>query len=380
MLGRMPPTSKVAATTSVPATGDTGSRFGLSKSVRQRAISTVGALGNRAVNPFVFVSQSNSPESPGSEMSVVRIGSKCSGVTNPALAVFPDQSSGMAYKVSLVDVRQIRLTGEAILTLLQGVPQGGPIMQYGLPFQAVFRSTDPRIRNKLMTGTLYVLISMVLSVVLVGLVGFFIMGGYVLRLLRNVRTQQEHPLPEWDQWQTDLRNGFFMFVAYLVWLLPFLVVYVVVLVGNNQEALPATDSLDSFGAAFSYSLGAIGIGFGRSLVALLPTVAGWILGPAIAIALAQRMELADAFKFGNVLAWVARNWVQCLLVSLIAGLMSVLISVVAALTGALALGIGLIVTLPFGFLMSSIYQHHLFGQLAQTRDLTVMFPELANPG
>lgn len=253
-------------------------------------------------------------------------------------------------------------------------------MQYGLPFQAVFRSTDPRIRNKLMTGTLYVLVSMVLSVVLVGIVGFFIVGGYGLRLLRNVRTQQEHPLPEWDQWQTDLRNGFFLFVAYVVWLLPFLVVYVVVLVGNDQEALPATDSLDSFGAAFSYSLGAIGIGFGRSLVALLPTVAGWILGPAIAIALAQRMELADAFKFGNVLAWVARNWVQCLLVSLIAGLMSLLISVVAALTGALALGIGLIVTLPFGFLMSSIYQSHLFGQLAQIRDLTVMFPELANPG
>jgi hypothetical protein len=177
-----------------------------------------------------------------------------------------------------------------------------------------------------------------------------------------------------------LRPYLFMFVAYLVWFLPFLVVYVVVLVGNNQEALPATDSLDSFGAAFSYSLGVIGIGFGQSLVALLPTVAGWILGPAIAIALAQRMELADAFKFGNVLAWVAQNWVQCLLVSLIAGLMSLLISVVAALTGALALGIGLIVTFPFGFLMSSIYQHHLFGQLAQSRDLTVMFPELANPG
>ena len=252
-------------------------------------------------------------------------------------------------------------------------------MQYGLPFQAVFRSTDPRIRNKLMTGTLYVLVSMVLSVVLVGVVGFFIVGGYGLRLLRNVRTHQEHPLPEWDQWQTDLRNGFFLFVAYLVWLLPFFVVSLVVnLVGNEPAPLPAMDSLDSFGTAFSYSLGAIG--FGRSLVALLPTVLGSILGPAIAIALAQRMELADAFKFGNVLAWVARNWVQCLLASVIAGLISLLISVVAALTGALALGIGVIVTLPFGFLMSSIYQHHLFGQLAQTRGLTVMFPELANPG
>ncbi len=254
-------------------------------------------------------------------------------------------------------------------------------MQYGLPFQIVFSSTDPRIRKKLMTGTLYVLVSMVLSVVLVGILGFFIVGGYSLRLLRNVRTNQEHPLPEWDQWQTDLRNGFFLFVAYVVWLLPFFAVLVAVnLVGNNQTALPLTDSysLDAFGGTFSHSLASIGLG--ASLASLLPTVAGWILGPAIMIALAQRMELADAFKFGNVLAWVARNWVQCLLASVVAGLVSLLISVAAALTGALALGIGLIVTLPFGFLMSSIYQNHLFGQLAQSRDLTVMFPEPANPG
>lgn len=252
-------------------------------------------------------------------------------------------------------------------------------MQYGLPFQAIFSSTDPRIRNKIMTGILYVLVSGILSVLLVGILGFFIVGGYSLRLLRNVQNNQEHPLPEWDQWQSDLRSGFFMFVAYLVWLLPFFVVYVVVnLVGNNQNVFPVADSLDSFEVAFSHSLAAIGLG--RSLVALLPTVAGWILGPAIMIALAQRMELADAFKFGNVLAWVARNWAQCLLVSVIAGLASLLISVVASLTGALALGIGLIVTLPFGFLMSSIYQYHLFGQLAQSRDLTVMFPALAYPG
>ena len=99
-------------------------------------------------------------------------------------------------------------------------------MQYGMPFQVVFSSTDPRIRNKIMTGILYVLVSGILSVLLVGILGFFIVGGYSLRLLRNVQNNQEHPLPEWDQWQSDLRSGFFMFVAYLVWLLPFFVVYV----------------------------------------------------------------------------------------------------------------------------------------------------------
>ena len=251
-------------------------------------------------------------------------------------------------------------------------------MQYGLPFQVVFSSTDPRIRNKIMTGILYVLVSGILSVVLIGILGFFIVGGYSLRLLRNVRTNQEHPLPEWDQWQTDLRNGFFMYVAVVVWLLPFIVVSIVASpVWNIQATLPAMDSLGTFAGIFSYSLGAIS-SIGSNLAALLFTIAGWILGPAITIAFAQRMELADAFKFGNVLAWVARNWVQCLLVSVIAGLVSLPIALVAFLVGGLALGIGLIVTLPFGLLMSSIYQYHLFGQLAQSRDLTVMFPELAD--
>lgn len=253
-------------------------------------------------------------------------------------------------------------------------------MQYGMPFQMVFSSTDPRIRNKLTKGALYVLVSGILSFLLVGLVGFFIVGGYSLRLLRNVQTNQEHPLLEWDQWQTDLRNGFFVYVALVVWLLPFIVVSIIASpVWDIQESLPGLDGPETFAGAFSYSLGAIS-SIGSNLAALLSTVVGWILGPAVTIAFAQRMELADAFKFGNVLAWVARNWAQCLLVSVISGLVSLLISVVATLTGALALGIGLIVTLPFGFLMSSIYQNHLIGQLAQSRDLTVMFPELANPG
>lgn len=57
-------------------------RFGWSESVKQWTSPTAGAPGNRAVSPFVLVSQSNSPESPSSEMSVVRVGSKRSGVTD----------------------------------------------------------------------------------------------------------------------------------------------------------------------------------------------------------------------------------------------------------------------------------------------------------
>ena len=51
-------------------------------------------------------------------------------------------------------------------------------MQYGLPFQAVFRSTDPRIRNKIMTGILYVLISTI-SVRFAGRSCRFLHSGWI---------------------------------------------------------------------------------------------------------------------------------------------------------------------------------------------------------
>lgn len=226
-------------------------------------------------------------------------------------------------------------------------------MQYGLPFQTVFQSTDPRLRAKLAKGTLYVLASIVLSPVLVGIAGFFILGGYGLRLLQNVQTHQEHPLPEWDQWRQDLRSGFFLFVAGIVWFLPLILLSIWVSWSSNQDPVAS------------------------GLISLLTTVVGWIIGPGIAIALAQGLELSDAFRFRTILAWVGQNWLQCLLASLIAGLISIPILVAAAIAGTLALGIGLLVTIPFAFLMAGIYQNHLFGQLARTRDLTVMFPEEA---
>lgn len=62
------------------------------------------------------------------------------------------------------------------------------------------------------------------------------------------------------------------------------------------------------------------------------------------------------------------------------GLKSVLkviipILVATVVAGTLALGIGLLVTMSFALLIAGIHQNCLFGQLARTCDLTVMFPE-----
>ena len=247
-------------------------------------------------------------------------------------------------------------------------------MQFAQPFQMIFRSTDPRVFNKLAIGTLYVLVSGILSIFLVGVLGFFIVAGYAMRVLKNVQTNQEHPLPEWDQWQTDLRNGFFLAVSLVVWLLPFLVVYLIL--GLNPVLQGTTEfSADSLPAM---------VAVGQSILvniwwSLLPTVVGWVYGPAITIAFAQRMMLSDSFNFSRVLAWVGQNWAHCLLVSIVAIVMSIFIAIATTLIGALALGIGLIVMVPFGWFAASLYQNHLYGQLAQVRGLSVMFPDQVEP-
>ncbi len=246
-------------------------------------------------------------------------------------------------------------------------------MEYGRPFQMVFRSSDPRIKAKLLTGTLYVLCSILLTVLLIGIAGFWILGGYSLRLLRNVQNGEEHPLPEWDQWRSDLRGGFFLFLASIVWFLPFIILSVVV----NWSA--AGDIWSAFGDVGNGSFPSVSTATTSSLVSLLSTIAGLIIGPGISIALAQRMQLADVFSFGSVLAWIGQNWTRCLVVSLVAALASILIAVVSMIAGTIALGIGLIVAVPFMGLMSSLYQYHLYGQLAQASDLNTMFPDEAVP-
>ena len=236
----------------------------------------------------------------------------------------------------------------------------------------VFRSSDPRIKAKLLTGILYVLISILLTPLLIGIAGFWILGGYSIRLLQNVQIGKEFSLPEWDQWRSDLRGGFLLFVAMIVWFLPFIVLSAILSISTigDQEYISVILGRSTFNRNL----------FAQMSISLLSTVAGLILGPGISIAMAQRVQLADAFRFGRVLAWIGQNWTRCLKVSLVATLVSFLIGVVSTIAGALALVIGLLAAIPFAMLMSSLYQYHLYGQLAQSSDLTAMLPEVADPG
>jgi hypothetical protein len=89
-----------------------------------------------------------------------------------------------------------------------------------------FFTEDERWIEKTAIGTGVLLLSTLLSFVLVGVVGFFIVMGYGVRLLQNVRDGVNPILPEWDQWGDDLSRGFKLFVVQFIWALPILLIVV----------------------------------------------------------------------------------------------------------------------------------------------------------
>ena len=87
-------------------------------------------------------------------------------------------------------------------------------------------SEDERWVEKTAIGTGLLLISSLLLVALIGVLGYFILFGYLVRLLQNVRDDVHPVLPEWDRWGDDLVRGVKLVCVYVVWALPILLVSV----------------------------------------------------------------------------------------------------------------------------------------------------------
>jgi hypothetical protein len=54
----------------------------------------------------------------------------------------------------------------------------------------------------------------------VPIIGWLLIGGYVLRLLHNVITGDEPTLPEWNNWGGDIAGGLKAFVVGFIWGIP----------------------------------------------------------------------------------------------------------------------------------------------------------------
>ena len=88
-----------------------------------------------------------------------------------------------------------------------------------------FIPEDPRWKEKVAIGAALALLSFLIVPAIITI-------GYCVRMVQNMRSGQQFPLPEWDDWSGDLVRGFKLAVVYLVWALPLIMVGVPMAVGG----------------------------------------------------------------------------------------------------------------------------------------------------
>ncbi|MCS7221289.1 MAG: DUF4013 domain-containing protein [Anaerolineae bacterium] len=217
-------------------------------------------------------------------------------------------------------------------------------MDIGKAFGFVFE--DPEWLIKVLVGGLVILGGVLLSPILVGFFLLFVLEGYSIQLLKNVRDGLKHPLPRWDNWGDKAVKGLKLFVIFLIWAIPIIAVSLVsfvisALAADNQDLTPVA-------AAASICLACVSFLWGIWLA---------VLSPAICVRFAETEQISAGFELSRLLAFIRDNLGDII----VAVLISLVASIVALIAGFILCAIGLLFT---GF-WAGLVQFHLFGQIAR---------------
>jgi len=219
-------------------------------------------------------------------------------------------------------------------------------MDIGAAFTYAFDDED--WVKKLAIGGGITLGAIILLPILIGLALFLPIGGYMLKVLQNVRDGQPRPLPEWTDFGALFQSGLFVFIIALVYNLPGIVLSCA---SGLAQAAPELAQLDS-DAASAVMLVATCLNCVQILVSL---IAGAIL-PAGLIRYAQFETLGSAFQFGEIFAFIRNNIGDYIIAILLSWVASFI-----AFFGVILCLIGVFFTTFWSTLVSA----NLYGQLAR---------------
>ena len=217
-------------------------------------------------------------------------------------------------------------------------------------------SEDDRWVEKTAIGTGLLLISTLLLVALIGVLGYFILFGYLVRLLQNVRDDVHPVLPEWDRWGDDLVRGVKLACVYLVWALPifFASVPMFIIGAVISENVPYGD--EDIGAIFI--LCSLCLQFLVGIVFL-------VFQPGFTIAFARNETIKDGLQVSEIWDWTRHNIGNVAIVAILTVIASMIITTVGSIVGLILCVIGAVVTVPLSQLIIYYFQSHLYGQLAR---------------
>ena len=206
-------------------------------------------------------------------------------------------------------------------------------MDIGKSFGFVFE--DKKWIEKVLIGGILMLIP---------ILGPILMLGYAVELVRNVRNYQVNPLPAWDNWGEKISDGLKLFIIYLLWSLPliilsFLLMIPLMLTGDS-------DTGSAIASIFSLCFGCF---------TFIYAVVVWLATPGITIKYAETGEFSDGLKFGEILNFTKEHLGQIFVVIVV----SWLVYMLAGLFGTLLCLIGLVFTM----FWASLVQYHMIAQI-----------------
>ncbi len=228
-------------------------------------------------------------------------------------------------------------------------------MDFGKAFTFMF--DDPDWVRKFGIGVVVGLVAILLSPILIGLVPMLIILGYSLDVLRNVHDGREYPLPEWEDWSGFLARGFKLLVAFLVWLLPLILVSIPLFIGAAlTDSQGGSGAATAFGVLFIICSSCLMVLWGLFVV---------LISPAIYIRLAVTDRLGAAFEVANIWALTRDNLGNVIVAILLIIVAGIVAGIVGSL-GLILLLIGALVTIPAATFWQYLVQAHLFGQIGRT--------------
>lgn len=232
---------------------------------------------------------------------------------------------------------------------------------------------DPRWLTKVLVGSLLILISVLLTPILVGLLGFLILSGYGLEVLRNVRRGEQRPLPEWqDHWGEWLVLGLKLWLVTLVWSLPGILLSIPTSVFSAVADSSGSGDVGALAGLIIACFSCLSVIWGI-LVALV--------SPAIYIRLAETEEVSSGFQFGEILQFTRDHIGDVIVAVIVIWVVGLIAFFAASIVGALLCIIGLAITLPAAGLFTTLVQSHLYGQIGRPRGqaMTATVPATVPP-
>jgi len=210
-----------------------------------------------------------------------------------------------------------------------------------------------------------VLIGGVLNIIPV--IGQAFMWGYGLRQLKNVTEGRELPLPEWDDWGGDLMRGIMVFLGYLVYAIPLIILSIF---SGIFTGLGTTAALNAARAGHASGTGIWGVCIcGISIINFIYSLALAVWLPAALLNYVNVGAFMGFFKFADILAIIKNNMKNYITVIL----MWLAATIVAGIVGGIVCGVGTLFTL----FISNLVFVHLLGQFGASISGTAAAPSNA---